>query len=154
MDARIQYSLTTNEILLLLQQNYRSMKKVLFSIVLLTSLSAMSQGNVEVLKDSRINDLIKKQGEIIPPATQVQINGYRVQIFFDSDKSKVDNARMQFLKINPKVETYVTYNAPNYLLKVGNFRTQMDADRLKAEVSTQFPTSFIVQEKVNLPRID
>lgn len=130
------------------------MKQVLFSIALFTSIHVIGQGNVEVIKDARINDLIKKQGEIIPPATQVQINGYRVQIFFDSDKSKVDNARMQFAKTNPKVETYITYKAPNYLLRVGNFRTQMDADRLKAEVSTQFPTSFIVQEKVNLPRID
>lgn len=130
------------------------MKQVLFSIALFTSINVIGQGNVEVIKDARINDLIKKQGEIIPPATQVQINGYRVQIFFDSDKSKVDNARMQFAKTNPKVETYVTYKAPNYLLRVGNFRTQMDADRLKAEVSTQFPTSFIVPEKVNLPRID
>lgn len=130
------------------------MKQVLFSIALFTSINVIGQGNVEVIKDARINDLIKKQGEIIPPATQVQINGYRVQIFFDSDKSKVDNARMQFAKTNPKVETYVTYKAPNYLLRVGNFRTQMDADRLKAEVSTQFPTSFIVPEKVNIPRID
>lgn len=130
------------------------MKQVLFWIALFTSINVIGQGNVEVIKDARINDLIKKQGEIIPPATQVQINGYRVQIFFDSDKSKVDNARMQFAKTNPKVETYVTYKAPNYLLRVGNFRTQMDADRLKAEVSTQFPTSFIVPEKVNLPRID
>lgn len=130
------------------------MKQVLFSIALFTSINVIGQGNVEVIKDARINDLIKKQGEIIPPATQVQINGYRVQIFFDSDKSKVDNARMQFAKTNPKIETYVTYKAPNYLLRVGNFRTQMDADRLKAEVSTQFPTSFIVPEKVNLPRID
>lgn len=113
-----------------------------------------SQGNIEVVKDPRINELIKKQGEVIPPATSVQINGYRLQLFFDSERSKVDQARMQFAKSFPKIETYVTYSAPNYFLRVGDFRTQLEADRLKAEVGITYPTSFIVQEKVNLPRID
>lgn len=120
----------------------------------LGSSTVYSQGNVEVVKDPRINELIKKQGEVVPPATSVQISGYRLQLFFDSEKSKVDQTRMQFAKSFPKIETYVTYSAPNYFLRVGDFRTQLEADRLKAEVGTTYPTSFIVQEKVNLPRID
>ena len=129
------------------------MKNVVIAtyIVLFCSIAI---GQVEVIKDSRIDNLIKKQGEIIPPATSVQMNGYRVQIFFDSEKSKVDQIRMQFAKSFPKIETYVTYSAPNYFLRVGDFRTQMEADRLKAEISSTYPTSFIVQEKINLPRID
>lgn len=134
------------------------MKNHLFQIVstlmVFISFSSFGQGNIEIIKDSRIDDLIKKQGEVVPPATCVQINGYRLQIFFDSEKSKVDQARVQFAKSFPKIETYVTYNAPNYFLRVGDFRTQLEADHLKAEVGSTYPTSFIVQEKVNLPRID
>ena len=62
--------------------------------------------------------------------------------------------RAQFSRKYPKIETYVTYNAPNYILKVGDFRTQLEADQLKTEVSSEFPTSFVVQERINLPRID
>jgi hypothetical protein len=121
---------------------------------LFVCLMTFGQGNIEIIKDPRIDDLIKKQGEPIPPAPNVQINGYRLQIFFDSEKSKVDQVRSQFAKSFPKTETYVTYNAPNYFLRVGDFRTSLEADRLKAEVGTTYPTSFIIQEKVNLPRID
>lgn len=121
---------------------------------LFVCLISVGQGNIEIIKDPRIDDLIRKQGEPVPPAPNVQINGYRLQIFFDSDKSKVDQARLQFAKSFPKTETYVTYNAPNYFLRVGDFRTSLEADRLKAEVGAAYPTSFIVQEKVNLPRID
>lgn len=124
------------------------------SVVFLLALTTYGQGNIEVVKDSRIDDLIKKQGEIIPPATSVQINGYRLQIYFDSDKSKVDQARMQFARAFPKIETYITYNAPNYFLRVGDYRSSAEADYLKAELGSEFPTSFIVHEKVNLPRID
>jgi len=129
------------------------MKNVVYTLSILF-FTPLVFGQVEIIKDPRIDNLIKKQGEVVPPATSVQMNGYRVQIFFDSEKSKVDQIRMQFAKSFPKIETYVTYNAPNYFLRVGDFRTQMEADRLKAEISSTYPTSFIVQEKINLPRID
>lgn len=126
-----------------------------FNFLVFLCLTTLSFGqNIEVIKDARIDDLVKKQGEPTPPSPVVQINGYRLQLFFDSEKAKIDQMRVQFAKSYPKVETYVTYNAPNYFLRVGDFRTQLDADRLKAEVNATYPTCFIVQEKVNLPRID
>lgn len=126
-----------------------------FNFLVFMCLTTLSFGqNIEVIKDARIDDLVKKQGEPIPPALNVQINGYRLQLFFDSEKAKIDQMRVQFAKSYPKIETYVTYNAPNYFLRVGDFRTQLDADRLKAEVNAAYPTCFIVSEKVNLPRID
>lgn len=113
-----------------------------------------AQGNVEIVKDGRIDHLVRKQGEIVPPATGPQMAGYRLQLFFDSNKEKVDQARVRFVSEYPKVDTYVTYNAPNYVLKVGDFRTKLEADKIKAQVEQAFPTCFIVKEKINLPRID
>jgi len=114
----------------------------------------LGQGNIQVIMDPRIETLIQKQGTPIPPATSVQIDGYRLQLIFDSEKNKIDQARLQFSQRFPKIETYVKYSAPNYILKVGDFRTQLEADRLKAEVGSLYPMSFVVREKVNLPRID
>lgn len=125
-----------------------------FSLVLISACSLAQKGNVEVIKDSRIDQLIKQEGAIVSPANSPQIVGYRIQLFFDSNKSAVDEARSKFVNAFPKVDTYVLYNAPNYFLKVGDFRTQMDAEKVKSSIDSQFPTSFIVKEKVNLPRID
>lgn len=121
---------------------------------LLVVFQSHSQGSVEIIRDPRVDNLVRKQGEIIPPAIAPQINGYRVQLFFDSNKTLVDQARIKFVSQFPKIDTYIIYNAPNYFLKVGDFRTEMEADRIKQEVTSQFPTSFVVKEKVNLPRID
>lgn len=120
----------------------------------LISLNSFSQGSVEIIRDPRVDNLVRKQGEIIPPAIAPQINGYRVQLFFDSNKALVDQARIKFVSRFPKIDTYIIYNAPNYFLKVGDFRTEMEADRIKQEVTSDFPTSFVVKEKVNLPRVD
>lgn len=112
------------------------------------------QGNVEITKDPRIENLIKQEGAVVPPATSPQITGYRIQLFFDTNKDAVNEARSKFIALYPKIDTYVIYMAPNFFLKVGDFRTQLEAEKVKATIESQFPTSNIIKEKINLPRID
>ena len=127
---------------------------VIFTSLFFTLTSYGQSGNVEINKDPRIDNLIKQEGTVIPPALGPQITGYRIQLFFDSNKSAVDEARSKFMSLYPKVDTYVAYVAPHFFLKVGDFRTQMEAEKIKSKVENQFPTSNIIKEKINLPRID
>ncbi len=130
-------------------------KNSFFLISIFFSLISFSQENqIEIIKDYRIDALVKKQGEIIPPASVPQIIGYRIQLFFDTEKKAVDDARAKFISMYPKVDTYVTYTAPNYFLKVGNFRTHLEAEKVKTSVDKEFPTNYIIKELINLPRID
>ena len=124
------------------------------SFGLLTNSAVAQSGNVEIIKDARIDALVKKQGMVIPPATSPQITGYRVQLFFDSDRKLVDEARSKFIAAYPKIDSYIVFTAPNYVLKVGDFRTELEAERIKDNLFMNFPTSFIVKELVNLPRVD
>jgi hypothetical protein len=127
---------------------------ILFIYVVLSFFSFGQNGDVEIMKDPRIDALIRKQGLVTPPATSPQLPGYRVQLFFDADRKKIDDARSKFIAAFPKVDSYVIYNAPNYFLKVGDFRTSLEAERVKETLVKDFPTSFIVKELINLPRID
>lgn len=130
-------------------------KNSFFLISIFFSIISFSQENqIEIIKDYRIDALVKKQGEIIPPASVPQIIGYRIQLFFDTEKKAVDDARAKFISMYPKVDTYVTYTAPNYFLKVGNFRTHLEAEKVKTSVDKEFPTNYIIKELINLPRID
>ena len=131
------------------------MKWTIITMALLFGQHSMAQeGSVKIHKDSRIDALVEKQGEIIPPAIAPQIDGYRVQLYFDQDRSVIDNARSKFISQFPKIDTYVEYTAPNYVLKVGDFRTHLEAEKIKAEVEIDFPTSFVIKEKINLPRLE
>ena len=130
-------------------------KNSFFLISIFFSIISFSQENqIEIIKDYRIDALVIKQGEIIPPASVPQIIGYRIQLFFDTEKKAVDDARAKFISMYPKVDTYVTYTAPNYFLKVGNFRTHLEAEKVKTSVDKEFPTNYIIKELINLPRID
>ena len=133
------------------------MKKffLLLAPIFVVCLSAFAQeGEVKIIKDPRIDALVKKQGTPVPPATTPQIPGYRVQLFFDSDKQLVDEARSKFLSKFPKIDTYIVFTAPNFVLKVGDFRTLLEAERVRETLLKEFPTSFVIKELINLPRID
>lgn len=112
------------------------------------------KGDVQVIKDQRIDALVEKQSKVTPPDIKPQIDGFRVQIFFDSDKTVINNARSKVISQFPKTDTYITYNAPNFFLKAGDFRTRLEAEKFKAQIETEFPTSFIVSEKIYLPRLE
>jgi hypothetical protein len=122
--------------------------------VLLCNNLYAQQEQIKVIRDSRIDALVEKQGRIVPPAIKPQMDGYRIQLFFDSSKDAVQEARSRFVSRFPTVDTYIEFNAPNFFLKVGDFRTRLDAEKIKVEVESEFPTSFIVQEKINLPRLE
>jgi hypothetical protein len=133
--------------------------KYLFLIltsVLVINFGAFCQeeGNVTLIKDARLDALVKKLGTPIPPANTPQILGYRVQLFFDSDKQLVDEARSRFISQFPKVDTYILFTAPNFVLKTGDFRTLLEAERVRETLLKEFPTSFVIKELINLPRID
>jgi hypothetical protein len=73
---------------------------------------------------------------------------------FEPERRTIEEARSRFSAQYPNIDTYVVFNAPHFFLKAGDFRTLMEAEKLKENVVSEFPTSFIVKEQVNLPKID
>ena len=82
---------------------------------------------VTVRVDKRINQLVEIEKRID------QIHGYRLQICFDSNKDIVDDARDKFLKSYPLTDTYITFENPHFNLKVGDFRSRLEAEKVKRE---------------------
>ncbi len=130
--------------------------KNIFPFILLLfayNYSFSQEGSVEIIADKRIDALIEDQSNIPPNEISPKITGYRIQLFFDSDKTLINDKRAYFISLFPEIDTYTSYTAPNFFLKVGDFRTRLEAEKIKAEIEAEFPTSFIVKEKINLPRL-
>ncbi|MCB0476912.1 MAG: SPOR domain-containing protein [Crocinitomicaceae bacterium] len=106
-------------------------------------------GNIQVKVDPRVNGLIKHNAE------DGEIWGYRVQIFFDKSKEDTDREKAKFkTRYGHSVECYVEYKAPNYRVKVGDFRTEIEAENFKQDLLGVFPTAFVVKEKIKLPKLN
>lgn len=109
-------------------------------------------GKVDVKVDPRVNALLKYAAEEDPDGGKIW--GYRVQIYFDKSKENIDKEKAKFkTRYGHGTGCYVQYKAPNYRLKVGNFRTEIEAENFKQDLLGLFPTAFVVKEKIKLPKL-
>ena len=113
------------------------------------------KGGVEVTKDKRIDQLIEKHQQI--NTNMGTVSGYRVQIFFDSgsnSRSKAVQVKDQFTEKHPGIETYMVFHEPYYKIRVGNFRTRMEAQGFKQKLLTEYPSAFVVKDDIILPNVE
>jgi hypothetical protein len=110
-------------------------------------------GKIKYEEDSRTSKLIEFMSAPVPPEYKVLLDGYRVQIFFSNDRELINKQRDKFNAQHPAVPSFIVYDAPNYSIKVGNFRTELEAEELRSKVSIDFPSSIIQKSKIELPAI-
>lgn len=137
----------------------------LFFIVLFSFQSALGQskGELIIVKDPLIDSLIARRLELNkkkptaanPGSTAIVTDmGYRVQVFYGSDRREAFSEQTRFKNNYPKLGAYITYKEPNYYLRVGDFRTRMEAQRFLNELKASYPTLFIFREKINAPELE
>ena len=108
-------------------------------------------GHVEVVKDEKIDQLTDQYRKM--SLNNPEIDGYRVQIFFDSgsnSKNKAVSIKGEFDLGNPETKSYLSYKEPYYRVRVGNFRTLSEAVGFQKKLSTSYPNSFAVKDKIVL----
>ena len=116
---------------------------LLFFIVFSTTLNAQ----IKIIKDNRVDAVILNKAK-------TKLVGYRIQICFDSDKNIVNAARTKFSNLYPKIDTYMNFEAPNFNLLVGDFRTRIEAEKLLEKILGEFTITIIRKEYIHLPRVD
>jgi hypothetical protein len=115
-------------------------------------------GNVDlIIQDTRISSLVEKHMAFNENRGSIN-NGFRIQIFFDSgnnSKNKAITLMNEFKSKHPKTEAYLMFSEPNYKVRVGDFRSRMDAQRFLAKISDEYPNAFIVKDcSVNYPNLE
>jgi hypothetical protein len=126
---------------------YFASMKGLRSIVFISLFYSNLQAQIQLIADPRIDQKVAAKNSKLMP-------GYRVQLCFDSDKSVIDQTRAQFVSEYPKIDTYVRFEAPNFNLMVGDFRTQNEAEELVERIRGRYPLTIVHKDQINLPRID
>ena len=135
-------------------------RMLLLSMFFLGTISfsfAQTKGEVEVIKDPRIDSLIA-QRSLASKSASSKIGssgwGYRVQFFVSSNRNEVYAKQAEFNQMYPDLRTYIIYQEPNFKIKAGDFRTRLEAQKLMHDLRPQFPTLFLISEKINSPKPD
>ncbi|HEX7411431.1 MAG TPA: SPOR domain-containing protein [Bacteroidales bacterium] len=131
----------------------------LFLLILISAKVSFSQvekkGNVEIIQDERIGRLVEKHKAL--NERQSDVDGYRIQIFFDSgnnSKKKASDAMQRFMEKFPETKAYISFKEPYYRVRVGNFRTLIESEGFLKKIQPDYPNGFPVKEKIYFQEIN
>jgi hypothetical protein len=108
-----------------------------------------ANGNVEVVQDEKITLLADQYRKM--SLSNPEVDGYRVQIFFDSgsnSKNKAASIKGEFETVYPGIKSYLSYKEPYYRVRVGDFRTLIEAVGFQKKIAADYPNSFPVKDKI------
>jgi hypothetical protein len=108
-----------------------------------------ADGKVEVVQDNKIIQLSEQYKKM--SLNNPEVDGYRVQIFFDSgsnSKNAAANIKTGFEMVFPEIKSYLSYKEPYYRVRVGNFRTLIEAVGFQKKIAVEYPNSFPVKDKI------
>jgi hypothetical protein len=113
------------------------------------------EGQVEIIQDSRIDSIVKMH---IAYNKQLDgIKGYRVQVFFDAGNNSLDKAQMvaeEFQLLFPGDTAYISFSEPYYKVRVGDFRTRLEAEGYMQKILGDYPNAFVIKDQIRFPEID
>lgn len=117
------------------------------------SASAQKKGEVVVLKDPQIDSLIARRLELsrgVSIGKSVSFSGFRIQIFSGLDRQQANSEQSNFKSRYPNITSYISYTQPYYRLRVGDFRTRLEAEKFMNELKKYYSSMFIFSEMIIL----
>jgi len=118
------------------------------------SFNDVVDSTLSIERDVRLDSLIMRHIRV--NKLKDGFDGYRVQLFSGSGteaRQQANDLRAEFMGLNPNVPAYLIYQAPNFKVRVGDFRTELEAIRLQRELAYQYPGGFVARDLVKFPKL-
>lgn len=81
-------------------------------------------------------------------AVEKLVNGYRVQIIATRSSTKADDLKAALIQ-KTSLPVYISFESPNYKVRVGNYLTRKEADKAQKTIrSLGYKTAWVVQSRV------
>lgn len=124
-------------------------------------IESTSQGRVTVTQPSQLGErLDPKNGNPENGLKSAGKNrvGYRIQVYADKNQRTAKSeamSRERALQMRfPDLGCYVTYNAPTWRLRVGDFATREEAVEIMQQLKKEFPSyareMIVVKDRINV----
>lgn len=134
------------------------MKKILFIFIALpfilvaqTDTTFNENKEITSVNEQGIDALVHKYENILKAKNGVE--GWRVQLLFKAKQKEIMQLKIDFINLYPEIPTYLEYDAPYYRVRVGNFRTKLEAIKIKQQISKNFPGAYPVPEIINFSQL-
>jgi len=115
---------------------------------------AQKKGSVEVNTDYNVRRALSAYNQLM--LEYPGMDGFRIQIFFDSGNTSKQTAmsvKKTFETRFPDIKVYLSFEEPNYKVRVGNFRSKLDAEGCLKKIAPSYPSAFVVPDFIEFPKI-
>lgn len=134
-------------------QPQASVDSSLLGVDILTLINQKDLGSASVNQSIEIRNALSRH---IVSNSSTKLQGYRVRIFFDSDRTaraKSEAIAAGFSAQYPGIAVYRSHVSPYFKVTVGDFRTRDDAQRFANRLTNSgaYRTVFVVKEQINYP---
>jgi len=134
------------------------LKKYLVVLFILTTWMVYgqneNQGNISVNSDPRIDELVKLH--VAYNKAFPFMSGYRIQIFMESGNEALNQAEKVKEVFNDKYKNnnaYLIFVAPYYRVRVGDFRTRLEAEKFLQQIIRKYPNAWVIKDEINFPEL-
>lgn len=124
---------------------------LLLALFLCLITSANAQNSIFQKDSINIQNLILKKKQY-HQMTNGNYDGYRIKIFSDIDRNKMERVKSDFQTKYPDIPIYDDYIQPNFILIIGNFKTKLEAHETLKKIQADYPNAFIIKTKI-LPNL-
>lgn len=127
---------------------------IFFCIISFSGFSQQTSGSLVIHFDRGVESAI--QG-YIAQVTEEKPKGFRVQLCSESGnnaKTIANGIKSQFLSRYRDVPAYLIWESPNFKVRVGDFKTRLDATLFWKQIQDHFPQSYVVMDQINLFRAE
>ena len=122
------------------------MRLPLFILTITLTATTHAQ-SVTVVKDPRIDMLLKKQYDLnrkVEILNKKSGPGYRVMVINTNDRTKALEVKSKMMSEFPDHKSYLVYQSPYFKIQIGNFKTRQEAEDLRKRIMRMYPTGVMV----------
>ena len=112
------------------------------------STSVFTNKNFSVKQDAAISGLLYQYKEYNRKREFAE--GFRIQITYTDVRDEVYKSKGAMYKEFPDLSSYVEYEQPYYKLRLGDFKSRLEATYFLQQVVTLYPAAFIVRDKIKI----
>ncbi|GIV26311.1 MAG: hypothetical protein KatS3mg027_0125 [Bacteroidia bacterium] len=121
----------------------------LFLVIVLVYVAQFLSSQTIVQKDTTNISLLIQKKKQYNQLNKGQYDGYRIKIFFDVNRSKMEKVKQEFQTKYPDIPIYDDYVQPNFILVIGDFKTKLEAHEILKKIQSDYPNAYIIKTKIN-----
>jgi len=117
--------------------------EIFFILIPLFSIASFGQNSeIIVIKSNKLDSIVKLRKEL-----NSKTQNLRIQIY-NGNRENAELIMKEYLEVFNDTSANIIYETPNYKIWVGDFFTQLEADRKLIKIRKRFRSAFIFRPEI------